>query len=426
MGRGNDAIPSWSGFNYQGKMMLLCVLQKINEIKRSSESINLYEVNLEETEDYMILKDGIVEKLYQVKATLSKSKWSQYTEALNKLIAHRTSAGNPTASCVFVVAKEIADWEEVLNPFRLTVTLYKYMSAVVTVDKVKDYIITEIEEYIANEGQSYLNIEAVYGDLCIFLDNKIAELHMQGAKNRKYRIPFEEIVNVILGALNKAEEEYQYRLKEETYKHIVQGIQSSMSSICGQVCNSNFADCDKNCAAKEAHRKILEVPNFNIYCKIINPEKVDGWDDYMSLLQRVPSEALEHRILYLFHKSNNCELIESNNSIVGMKSAFSANPKGMIIPTLLSLHDPFSSTRQGSLQCIFQSIRDNSDIYSYLVGNSIVADSRTFSGDISQAEISSAWSTVNENRVDVLSNSITILSLEDLLNWFMSEGGNHA
>ena len=61
MGRGNDAIPSWSGFNYQGKAMLLCVLQKINEIKKNGECIHLYEVELEKTEDYMVLKDGVAE-----------------------------------------------------------------------------------------------------------------------------------------------------------------------------------------------------------------------------------------------------------------------------------------------------------------------------------------------------------------------------
>ena len=33
MGRGNDAIPTWSGFNYQGKMMLLYVLELINQIE---------------------------------------------------------------------------------------------------------------------------------------------------------------------------------------------------------------------------------------------------------------------------------------------------------------------------------------------------------------------------------------------------------
>ena len=35
MGRGNDAIPTWSGFNYQGKMMLLYVLELINQIEYS-------------------------------------------------------------------------------------------------------------------------------------------------------------------------------------------------------------------------------------------------------------------------------------------------------------------------------------------------------------------------------------------------------
>lgn len=425
MGRGNDAIPSWSGFNYQGKAMLLCVLQKINEIKKNGECIHLYEVELEKTEDYMVLKDGVAERLYQVKATLSKSKWDEYTEALNKLLLHRNSTGNSAASCVLVTAKEITDWTDPLNPFQKTVTLYKYMSGAVSVDKVKDCVISEIQEYLLHEKKTCRNVEAIYGDLCIFLDDKIAELHMQGAKKRKYKISFEEITNVIHGALDKIEADYKYKLKEEVYKHIVQLIQDSMNSICDRVCCSKFEDCDKNCAAKEAHRKILEVPDFTMYCKIINPEKTDAWDDYMSMLQRVPKRDLENRILYLFFESKNCELINSNNSIVGMKSAFCANPQGMIIPTLLDLNDPYS-TRTESLQHVFQSIRDNADIYSYLVGNSVVADVRTYLGDISQAEISSAWSTTNDERIDALNNSVTILSLTELLDWFSKEGGNHA
>lgn len=30
--RGNDAIPTWSGFNYQGKITLLCSLIEINKV----------------------------------------------------------------------------------------------------------------------------------------------------------------------------------------------------------------------------------------------------------------------------------------------------------------------------------------------------------------------------------------------------------
>lgn len=44
MGRGNDAIPTWSGFNYQGKMMLLYVLELINQIAKdkNKESMKLF------------------------------------------------------------------------------------------------------------------------------------------------------------------------------------------------------------------------------------------------------------------------------------------------------------------------------------------------------------------------------------------------
>ena len=51
MGRGNDAIPTWSGFNYQGKMMLLHVLELINQIERNNDK-RIYAVELEKTEDF--------------------------------------------------------------------------------------------------------------------------------------------------------------------------------------------------------------------------------------------------------------------------------------------------------------------------------------------------------------------------------------
>ena len=58
MGRGNDAIPTWSGFNYQGKMMLLYVLELINQIaKDKNKDIGTYSVELEKTEDFCIIRN---------------------------------------------------------------------------------------------------------------------------------------------------------------------------------------------------------------------------------------------------------------------------------------------------------------------------------------------------------------------------------
>lgn len=52
MSRGNDAIPTWSGFNYQGKVMLLYILKLINQINKEEDG-RVYSVNLEEIEDFV-------------------------------------------------------------------------------------------------------------------------------------------------------------------------------------------------------------------------------------------------------------------------------------------------------------------------------------------------------------------------------------
>lgn len=115
MGRGNDAIPTWSGFNYQGKMMLLYVLELINQIvKDQNKDIDAYSVELEKTEDFCIICDSEYKSFHQVKAYLSKDKWNSYSEAMDKLLKHRAESNNPTAKCYLTVAKEIKDWDDAI------------------------------------------------------------------------------------------------------------------------------------------------------------------------------------------------------------------------------------------------------------------------------------------------------------------------
>ena len=94
--RGNEAIPTWSGFNYQGKVLLLYILKKINEISPLG-TIGDYTVEIERQEDFVIICKGKSESFHQVKATLSKSKWSQHSKALDKLLENRNKSDNPTA-----------------------------------------------------------------------------------------------------------------------------------------------------------------------------------------------------------------------------------------------------------------------------------------------------------------------------------------
>ncbi|MBL4763576.1 MAG: hypothetical protein JKY93_12875 [Gammaproteobacteria bacterium] len=75
-----DASPSWSGFNYQGKVALYCALKLINTKPVGSDLSN-YSLMLEDTEDFDILCDGAPISFHQVKAYNSSS-YSEYSDAL--------------------------------------------------------------------------------------------------------------------------------------------------------------------------------------------------------------------------------------------------------------------------------------------------------------------------------------------------------
>ena len=155
VGRGNDAIPTWSGFNYQGKMMLLYVLELINQIaKDKNKDIDAYSVELEKTEDFCIICDSEYKSFHQVKAYLSKDKWNSYSKAMDKLLKHRAESNNPTAKCYLTVAKEIKDWDDASNTYNVSVELYKRASKVVGVCDVRNEIDTEILAYLKSKGYS--------------------------------------------------------------------------------------------------------------------------------------------------------------------------------------------------------------------------------------------------------------------------------
>ncbi len=75
-----DASPSWSGFNYQGKVALYYALRLINAEPVDADLSN-YSLMLESTEDFEIRRDGDPVSFHQVKA-YNSSTYSDYSDAL--------------------------------------------------------------------------------------------------------------------------------------------------------------------------------------------------------------------------------------------------------------------------------------------------------------------------------------------------------
>ena len=75
-----DASPSWSGFNYQGKVALYHALTLINAEPLETDFSD-FSLMLENIEDFEIMRNGILVSIHQVKAYNSSS-YGQYSDAL--------------------------------------------------------------------------------------------------------------------------------------------------------------------------------------------------------------------------------------------------------------------------------------------------------------------------------------------------------
>ncbi|AXP79762.1 hypothetical protein CJ739_665 [Mariniflexile rhizosphaerae] len=81
----HDATPTWNGFNYQGKIALLVVLDKLIELKKNGDSIDEFHLELEWLEDFSIKKNNDYISIHQVK-NYGDNNLNSYDEALLSLL----------------------------------------------------------------------------------------------------------------------------------------------------------------------------------------------------------------------------------------------------------------------------------------------------------------------------------------------------
>ena len=422
MGRGNDAIPTWSGFNYQGKMMLLYVLELINQIEQDKDE-KIYSVELEKDEDFCIICDSEYKSFHQVKAYLSKNKWNSYSKAMDKLLQHRAESSNPTAKCYLTVAKEIEDWEDTSNTYNTSIELYKRSNKVVGVCEVRDEINKEIAIYLKNKKYTDKAIEVVYAELCLFLDDIIAKMHRQAFGKRKYIISFSDIIGLVEAALEKEEVRKEFYLKERVYEYVMENIEKALNNLCEEECATSLENCNKVCAAKCGYEKIMEIIDYSQFCKLLNPSKREDWDNELALVENLPIEKIQSEIYELLYRSDTPEKVMGDNWGIYLQSKYSQAPSKQVIPTFLDLTR--GARKERALQNIFQNIINNTDIIDILAGNSITVIPGSYSGTLSQAQITSGWKNSSPNKVGEYYRDIELISAQELKEKFEQNGGNH-
>lgn len=381
--RGNDAVPTWSGFNYQGKITLLCSLIEINKmIIKDSDIHHISDdcyVEIEKTEDFVIFIQGKVKALYQVKAYLSTNKASSFLDANKKLIDHRSDLNALTADCYLCAPLAISDWNDNGNTYRNQINLFFYDFKPVHVTEVAEKIKIELDKTLKSMGLSNQKLDDIYLGLCNFLDEKVSIMHKQGTKQRNYNLLFREIAEFIYRANTEYIIEQEAIEKEHIYNHIIGNFKNVIDDFCNNECeNKKMGTCKKNiygsCALTTSYDYILEI-NIWEYCRYLNPHIVAGWDKQLSYVERLREEDFKKLLIPVLYQISN-DLLHSNSETLYCETDIFGTIENKVIPTLLNFDFGLNDVEK-SISHTLNKIKQNSFLWSSsIVGGAITADTK--------------------------------------------------
>ncbi|SCL85426.1 ABC-three component system protein [Sporanaerobacter sp. PP17-6a] len=377
MSRGNDAIPSWSGYNYQGKITLLATLIKINELLAKNKDLNqgMY-IEIEKNEDFIIYEDDVAKSLYQVKAYLATTKISSYNSAMEKLINHRNDISAIGATCFLCIPLDVEDWGNSINTYSNIIKIYKPYGTCVELEEAPNLIKQEIEKVLFSQGLPATNKEDIYLELCNYLDNKISNMHIQGKEKRDYKIFMNDVFNFILDKHLNIQASDEAKQKEKVYEHIIVEFKNAVDRYCNNHCiHKKMGVCYNDIYGICSLYKSYEfIANINIweYCRYINPHVDDGWDKPLNYISNMSEDSFSKLLIPVFNTIM-AENVDSNNNIIYCNTNIYDSEDSKVIPTLLTFYSgliPSETAAQDKLK----KIKYNSFVFSGVSGNIITAD----------------------------------------------------
>ena len=69
----------------------------------------------------------------------------------------------------------------------------------------------------------------------------------------------------------------------------MENAEKALDGLCQDICEDSLEDCSKVCAAKAAYENIMEISDYTKFCKVLNPDKIDGWDNSLAMAENFPN-----------------------------------------------------------------------------------------------------------------------------------------
>lgn len=385
----DNAIPSWSGFDYQGQVSIYYALKKLNQIDITK--INEYELQIESLEDFSINHNNYPISIHQVKAYPNNSSISAYKRPIFDLLGkvakyptitscylHTLIPINLPEDCELKIQLQGITPRKKINQFqefsKLLFEQDKYEDALRTLklnessdEEFKSVIKRlEIESQIKKQIELFLNtnrhllkfqfsetntnIKFLYFNFIYEINHLVATGHHEGKSEVK--LAFSEILKILTT-------EYVFRYSEKT---AASSLKNSFSNYFDEYCENEELDPEEQCVAWNKKWKwILEQSDkdFLLLCKKISPTtNIDIKNLEPDFLRELVVKAGVHKTFFPIILAGDSFALKKE----GLKEIFVLNKDGIhhLITTIAETMGKNGAATQGKK--IYLGLKDDNEL----------------------------------------------------------------
>lgn len=176
----HTAIPTWSGFIYQGRVALFHVLKLLNEETR--DDCNLWYLQIDSIEDFSIVKYDINNNIipltiHQVKAVKS-SLYSTYKEDFEQLEEKKVETKNDDVVAYFHLASKNNESKTNIQLKHPNLKIYTYENnkEYCSLSEIDNFILKSIEDLLQKENVTGASTDEVKRNKYEILEKKISDI----------------------------------------------------------------------------------------------------------------------------------------------------------------------------------------------------------------------------------------------------------
>lgn len=320
-----DATPSWSGYNHQGKVALYLVLRTLNKCYQNGLTATNYVLEIESLEDIAILNGTTYESLHQVKAYKTQT-LSSYQDAIWVLL-NKSAKYSPTEAVYLHTVKDIT---------KPTKEKVRQLGASDNVQPIRDAVMKDFDrlypkfQLYGYDGINYCAIDQIDNKIDVQVTHFLEHKGLSGYDAAKKRLFLLDIINDHVMHRHAARHDVTKHMRNQSSPMGGTGIRFSVfensliadqdepnefyllcrlkdwfAHICDEYFNQEEENGEsdlENMVSGAALISSLSNEDFRTFCRKVNPHVAWTNLDLMTFKELFEKTSTHSSLLRAFHK----------------------------------------------------------------------------------------------------------------------------